>query len=143
MQALLSEVRQLRWSVETTLSLGPRMQLLLAAGAVHEQKVSRLSKQLDEVRRQIAAETARETAANDRLTSTVRMPVVRSVQAECRSIMLHNAVVCGALPRGAPFHFAAAAEATLFALVVHSIREDAAQADRKFDAWLMSPVGLP
>jgi hypothetical protein len=101
------------------------------------------SKQLDEVRRQIAAETARETAANDRLTSTVRVPVVRSVQAECRSIMLHNAVVRGALPRGAPFHFAAAAEATLFALVVHSIREDAAQADRKFDAWLMSPVGLP
>src|ERR1017187_477227 len=24
-------------------------------------------------------------------------------------------------------------------LVVHSIREDASQADRKFDAWLMSP----
>jgi hypothetical protein len=33
--------------------------------------------------------------------------------------------------------------ATLFALVVHSVREDAAQADRKFDAWLMSPMGLP
>ena len=29
------------------------------------------------------------------------------------------------------------------ALVVHSTWEHAAQADRKFDAWLTSPMGLP
>jgi|HubBroStandDraft_1064217.scaffolds.fasta_scaffold02102_7 chromosome segregation ATPase len=68
MQALLSEVRQLRHTVEKTLSLGPRMQILLQRAQFQEQKVSRVSQQLDEVRKQIAAETARQNGANERLT---------------------------------------------------------------------------
>lgn len=67
MEALLSEVRQLRHTVEKTLSLGPRMQLLLQRAQFQEQKISRIQAQLDEVRKQIAAETARQANANDRL----------------------------------------------------------------------------
>jgi chromosome segregation ATPase len=66
-QALLSEVRQLRRTVEKTISLGPRMQIILQRAQFQEQKVSRISQQLDEVRKQIAAETARQTSANERL----------------------------------------------------------------------------
>lgn len=68
LQALLSEVRQLRRMVERTLTLGPRMQLLLQRAQFQEQKVSRVSQQLDEVRKLIAAETARQNNANERLT---------------------------------------------------------------------------
>jgi chromosome segregation ATPase len=67
MQELLSEVRQLRRTVEKNLSLGPRMQLLLQRAQFQEQKVLRVSQQLDEVRKQVAAETARQTSANERL----------------------------------------------------------------------------
>jgi|SRR5450755_1751306 chromosome segregation ATPase len=67
MQALLAEVRQLRLTVERTLSLGPRMQLLLQRAQFQDQKVSRISQQLDEVRKQIAAETARQASVNERL----------------------------------------------------------------------------
>ena len=67
MEALLSEVRQLRHTVEKTLSLGPRMQLLLQRAQFQEQKISRIQAQLDDVRKQIAAETARQANANDRL----------------------------------------------------------------------------
>jgi chromosome segregation ATPase len=67
MQALLSEVRQLRRTVEKTLSLSPRIQLILQRAQVQEQKVSRISQQLDEVRQQIAAQTARQTNFAERL----------------------------------------------------------------------------
>jgi chromosome segregation ATPase len=67
MQEILSEVRQLRRTVQTGLSLGPRMQILLQRAQFQEQKVSRISQQLDEVRKQIADQTARQAAANDRL----------------------------------------------------------------------------
>lgn len=66
-QALLAEVRQLRRTVEKDLSLGPRMQLLLQRAQYQEQKVLRVSQQLDDVRKQIAQETARQNAANERL----------------------------------------------------------------------------
>lgn len=64
---LLSEVRQLRRTVEKTLSLGPRMQIILQRAQLQEQKVSRISQQLDAVRKQIAEDTARQTALNERL----------------------------------------------------------------------------
>jgi chromosome segregation ATPase len=67
MQELLSEVRQLRRTVERTLSVGPRMQIVLQRAQLQEQKASRISQQLDEVRKQIFAETARQAAANERL----------------------------------------------------------------------------
>ncbi len=67
MQALLTEVRQLRHTVERTLSLGPRMQLLLQRAQFQQQRVLHASEQLDEVRKQIAQETARQNAANERL----------------------------------------------------------------------------
>ena len=67
MQALLTEVRQLRLTLEKSLSLGPRMQLVLQRAQLQDQKVARISQQLDEVRKQIAAETARQTAVAERL----------------------------------------------------------------------------
>ncbi len=67
MQALLAEVRQLRLMVEKSISLGPRMQLLLQRAQFQEQRVSRVQQQLDEVRKQIATETARQNSANERL----------------------------------------------------------------------------
>jgi len=67
LQALLAEVRQLRRAVEKTTSLGPRMQLLLQRAQFQEQKVLRISQQLDEVRKQIAGDTARQTAVNENL----------------------------------------------------------------------------
>lgn len=66
-QALLAEVRQLRLAVERSLSLAPRMQLLMQRAQFQDQKVARVSQQLDEVRRQIAAETARQASVTDRL----------------------------------------------------------------------------
>jgi septal ring factor EnvC (AmiA/AmiB activator) len=67
MQEILSEVRQLRRTLEKTISLGPRMQILLQRAQFQEQKASRISQQLDDVRKLIAEQTARQTAANDRL----------------------------------------------------------------------------
>ena len=67
MQALLSEVRQLRRTVERALSLEPRMQIILQRAQFQEQKVLRIQQQLDEVRKEIATETARQAAANERL----------------------------------------------------------------------------
>lgn len=67
MQALLNEVRLLRHTVEKNMSLAPRMQLLLQRAQYQEQKVLRASQQLDEVRKQIAQETARQNGANERL----------------------------------------------------------------------------
>jgi chromosome segregation ATPase len=67
LQALLSEVRQLRRAVEKQMAIGPRMQIILQRAQFQEQKVSRISQQLDEVRKQIAAETARQANANEHL----------------------------------------------------------------------------
>jgi len=50
MQALLSEVRQLRRTVEKNMSLGPRMQVILQRAQYQEQKVLRAQQQLDDVR---------------------------------------------------------------------------------------------
>jgi len=66
-QALLSEVRQLRRAVEKTLSLSPRIQLLLQRAQLQDQKVARISQQLDEVRRRIADQASQQARANERL----------------------------------------------------------------------------
>ncbi|MGO4885453.1 MAG: hypothetical protein ACLP59_32220 [Bryobacteraceae bacterium] len=67
LQALLAEVRQLRRTMEKDMAIGPRMQLLLQRAQFQEQKVLRVSQQLDDVRKQISQETARQAAANERL----------------------------------------------------------------------------
>jgi chromosome segregation ATPase len=67
MQKLLDEVRQLRVTLEKSVSLGPRMQLILQRAQLQDARVARISLQLDEVRKQIAAETAEQTHANERL----------------------------------------------------------------------------
>jgi chromosome segregation ATPase len=53
--------------VERTLSLGPRIQIILQRVQYQEQKVLRAQQRLDEVRKQIAAETARQAGATERL----------------------------------------------------------------------------
>jgi chromosome segregation ATPase len=53
--------------VERTLSLGPRIQIILQRVQYQEQKVLRAQQRLDEVRKQIAAETARQAGAAERL----------------------------------------------------------------------------
>ena len=67
LKALLSEVRQLRLTLEKSISLAPRMQLLIERAKLQDQKVTRISQQLDEVRKHIAAETGRQTNAAERL----------------------------------------------------------------------------
>jgi len=67
LQELLAEVRQLRMTMQKTLSLGPRMQLLLQRAQFQEQRVARVQQQLDDIRKQISAETSRQTAATERL----------------------------------------------------------------------------
>src|SRR5689334_9864713 len=53
-QALLAEVRQLRLALERSALLAPRMQLTMQRVQSQEQKVARISAQLESVRRQIA-----------------------------------------------------------------------------------------
>jgi len=67
LQALLSEVRQLRMTMEKTVTLGPRMQLIMQRAQLQDARVARLSQQLDEIRKQIAAETAQQTDVSERL----------------------------------------------------------------------------
>ncbi len=60
--ALLQEVRQLRLAIERTATLAPRMQLLLQRVQLQDGKVSRLSRDLQDVRQtvsQVAADAAR------------------------------------------------------------------------------------
>jgi hypothetical protein len=57
-QALLIEVRQLRLALEKSALLGPRMQLAMQRVQSQEQKIARLSEQLDEVRKEAGRDAA-------------------------------------------------------------------------------------
>jgi chromosome segregation ATPase len=72
LQALLDEVRQLRMTLEKTVTVGPRMQLLLQRTQLQDARVARISQQLDEVRKQIAAEAAQQTDANEQVAKIER-----------------------------------------------------------------------
>lgn len=72
LQKLLEEVRQLRMTLEKTVTVGPRMQLLLQRTQLQDARVARISQQLDEVRKQIAAEAAQQTDANEQLAKIER-----------------------------------------------------------------------
>ncbi len=54
LDALLAEVRQLRVAVERSISIGPRIQLLLQRAQIQQTAVTRLSRDLDDIRSQIA-----------------------------------------------------------------------------------------
>ncbi len=63
LQALLAEVRQLRLTMEKSISIGPHVQLVLQRVQLQDQKVARISQQLEEVRKRIGEETSRQTHA--------------------------------------------------------------------------------
>jgi hypothetical protein len=50
LQKLLDEVRQLRLTMEKSVTVGPRMQLILQRTQLQDARVARISQQLDEVR---------------------------------------------------------------------------------------------
>src|SRR5690349_15721590 len=54
MQALLSEVRQLRTAIERAMALQPRIQITLERMQVGQRRIEQLSRPLEDVRRQIA-----------------------------------------------------------------------------------------
>jgi hypothetical protein len=57
LEALLTEVRQLRVAIERSAILGPKMQLGVQRLSLQDQKIARISSQLDNTRREIAART--------------------------------------------------------------------------------------
>lgn len=67
MQALVSEVRQLRLATEKSVSVGPGKQLVFERTQLQGQKVAPIPQQLDDVRKRIGEQTARQTQATERL----------------------------------------------------------------------------
>ena len=68
MQALLTEVHQLRIALEKASVVVPRMQLALQRMLAQEQKVARMSQQLQDVRKQIDAETRHQADIRQQLS---------------------------------------------------------------------------
>jgi chromosome segregation ATPase len=68
LQALLTEVRQLRIAVEKASLIAPRMQITLQRLGAQQQNVTRISQQLDEVRKQIEHETTRYAHVGQEIT---------------------------------------------------------------------------
>jgi chromosome segregation ATPase len=66
-QALLSEVHQLRLAIERTNSIGPRIQLAVERVKIQQQVVSRLSDQLEGVRRDLDSRQAAETRSAEQI----------------------------------------------------------------------------
>src|SRR6266446_7647209 len=61
LQALLTEVRQLRFALERSTSVVPRIQLAFQRLQLQQARVDRLSKQLEDSRTHTAATTERKT----------------------------------------------------------------------------------
>jgi chromosome segregation ATPase len=89
MQALLTEVRQLRMALERSALVAPRVQITLQRMAVQEQKVARMSQQLDDVRKQIEAEARNRTHINQELTQ-IEQQISRETDAERRKQLEHR-----------------------------------------------------
>jgi chromosome segregation ATPase len=66
-QSLLSEVHQLRLAIERTNSIGPRIQLVVERVKMQQQVVSRLSDQLETVRRDLDSRQAAETRSAEQI----------------------------------------------------------------------------
>ena len=54
LQSLLTEVRQLRLALEKAMAIGPRMQVTLERIRMQDEKVSRISRELSDTRRELA-----------------------------------------------------------------------------------------
>ena len=57
LETLLAEVRQLRLAIERSAIVGPKIQLAVQRLSMQDQKIARISSQLDNTRREIAART--------------------------------------------------------------------------------------
>jgi chromosome segregation ATPase len=57
LEALLAEVRQLRLAIERSAILGPKIQLAVQRLSLQDQKIARISSELDNTRREIADRT--------------------------------------------------------------------------------------
>ena len=68
MASLLAEVRQLRIALEQSTVLAPKVQLTVQRLSLQDQKVARLTGQLDGIRREIAAQTSNAQRAGQMLT---------------------------------------------------------------------------
>jgi len=98
-QALLTEVRQLRLALERSALATPKIQLTLQRIQSEEQKVARISAQLDVVRRQIADQTASAARSTDELTLmderiSSEMDAVRRKQMEERRAEIKLNAAC-------------------------------------------------
>jgi hypothetical protein len=69
LESLLAEVRQLRLAIERSAILGPKMQLALQRMSMQDQKIARISSQLDNTRREIAARTDAQRRIADQIAS--------------------------------------------------------------------------
>jgi chromosome segregation ATPase len=101
LQALLSEVRQLRLTMEKSVTLGPRMQLIMQRAQLQDARVARISQQLDEVRKQIAAEAAQQADANERLAKIEQDTVAETDagrRAQLEDVHAHFKMVAGRGP---------------------------------------------
>ena len=68
MASLLAEVRQLRIALEQAAVLAPKVQLTVQRLSLQDQKVARLTGQLDGIRREIAAQSSNAQRAGKMLT---------------------------------------------------------------------------
>lgn len=100
MRELLTEVRQLRLALEKSILLGPKMQLMMQRAQLQDQRVARISQQLDNVRKQIADETARRTKVTEAIAE-IDQELSGAVDAEQRKQLettranLKNAAAAG------------------------------------------------
>jgi hypothetical protein len=69
-QALLIEVRQLRLALEKSALLGPRMQIAMQRVQLQEQKIARLSEQLDEVKKEAGRDASHRAQVAAQLGAT-------------------------------------------------------------------------
>jgi predicted nucleic acid-binding Zn-ribbon protein len=70
LQALLTEVRQLRQALERSAVVAPKIQVTLQRVQLQQDQVARVSRQLEDLRNQTARSTAEETALSTELKAT-------------------------------------------------------------------------
>jgi len=67
LQSLLTEVRQLRLALEKATFFGPRMQVAIERLRIQDDKVTRLSRELGDVRRELSAVTSDQARMTEEL----------------------------------------------------------------------------
>jgi hypothetical protein len=92
LDALLNEVRQLRLTLERSNSIAPRMQLLMQRAQIQDSKVTRLSRDLQDVRENLAHHTAEMATLKtemDRLESQSLQEINPAKKTELADIQRH------------------------------------------------------